>query len=56
MFEIMQDEDTVMVEMDMLYKMDTYMGMRKVRNSYTALRNNKTVRCLLAKSTSKLSL
>jgi len=56
MFEIMQDNDTVMVEMDMLYKMDAYMEMRKVRNSYTTLRNNKTVRCLLAKSTVKLLL
>lgn len=30
MYEIMQGEDSVMVELDMLYKMDTYSKMRVV--------------------------
>lgn len=29
MFELMQDKDTVMVELDMLYNMTKYMDMRK---------------------------
>ena len=34
MFELMQDDHTVLLELDMLYPMETYVEMRKVRTNF----------------------